>query len=335
METCVTLHLQSAVMDWKENKGLVGTRQLTPPDSPLPPLRNVLGSSSQESTSGKMSLNFIAPGSLSSLSPTSPTSPSSTYSVSSRSSFSCANELPSVCLAEVVQLNQEELIPNIAPNTSNHTRSYKAVSPTPGLPSPAWSSCSEPCHPSSPSSHNKKQRSTYHYHQRQRTPQYQQPRSAIYAYSTISHVSPSRLSRLSRHGNGHGQSPVKRPQSPTAAPRPERHPYDSEERYAIIHLRAVLGLKWEDVLKEFSRLFPVGQPRRCKVNLAPGMPQTYQARNVQGLQCRWYRIREEEGLRPLRRGEMVEAGAGSEEAMVLDRMADEEVCGVSFLREFR
>jgi hypothetical protein len=318
-------------MDSKEYKGPGGIRQLTPPDSPLPPLRNVLGSSSQDNTTGKMSLDFIAPGSRSSQSPT---SPSSTCSTSSRSSLSGASEVSSFCLSEVVQLHKKEPS-HTTLNTTNSSRSCKAQSPTPGLPSPAWSSCSEPRQHLRSSSHNPKQRLTHHGHQSQRAQQYQHLRSAIYAYSTPRLLSPSKISKLDRHSHSHGQSPIKRPQTPTAAPRAERHPYDSEERYAIIHLRAVLGLKWEDVLKEFSRLFPIGQPRRCKINLAPGMPQTYQARNVQGLQCRWYRIREEEGLRPLRRGEMVEAGAGSDEAMVLDRMADEGVCGEPFLDEFR
>jgi hypothetical protein len=305
-------------MERKEYKNSGWARHLTPPDSPLPFLRTVLGSSSLDDTSGKMSLDFIAPGCRA----RSPTSPNSTFPTSTQSPFFTVGELAPIDLPEVSVHNKDGPLSNTPAANETCARSDKRHNPVSGLPSPVWSSCSDISLPQ-PSSLDQKQRPNNNYHW-QHQDQLQQPLSTNSTYTAPPQT--SKGTKLSRRSS---------PSQNQLPPRPERHLYDSEECYAIIHLRAVLGLKWEEVLKKFSRLFPVGQQRRCKVNLAPGMPHTYQARNVGGLQCKWYRIREEENLRPLRRGEMVDGGLGSEEAQVLERMAGEGVCGEEFLREFR
>jgi len=312
-------HSQSSAMGFREYKPSGDSRQLTPPDSPSPSSHTALGISSQDSTFRKMSLDFIAPGSRASQSPT---SSSATYSSSTRSYFPDTNGLTSLslCLDEMVKHNREHLCPNTPISIERSGGGYRPQSPVSGLPSPGWSPCSESrltIQTSSLYTHQQTRHSHHHHdHDHQ----------SDYTYSPHTNIQPSQL-------HGRNPHPKRRLTTPTAT-RPDRHPYDAEERYAIIHLRAVLGLKWGDVLKEFSRLFPPGEQRRCKVNLAPGMPQTYQVRNVQGLQCRWYRIREEEGLGPLR-GEICKGGLGSEAAKVLKGMVEEDICGAAFLSEFR
>jgi hypothetical protein len=310
-------------MDVKKYETSGWTRQLTPPDSPLPSLRTVLEFCNQGGSSKRMSLDFIAPGCRL---PQTSTSSSAIRSSSTRSSPSAASELAPVRRVEVSILNKGEPCSNTPASKSAYTRSHNGHNPISGLPSPVWSSCSDMSLPQ-PSTFQQMQKSDNHYRQHDQC-QLLQPRSRSpgYTYTPPPQPSLSKPTRLNRRpGTSRSQSP----------PRPDRYTYDSEEIYAIIHLRAVLGLKWKDVLKEFSRLFPVGQQRRCKINSAPGLPPTYHARDVQGLQCRWYRLRDEENLRPLRRGKMVEETVGDVEAQVLERMAREGWCGEEFLRKLR
>lgn len=92
--------------------------------------------------------------------------------------------------------------------------------------------------------------------------------------------------------------------------REDRHPYDPEEIYAMMYLRDGGDRKWADVLQCFHHLFPIGQPRRFNVPVGTGssnavqhqanLPPVYPRRNIQGLQCRWYRVREQYGLSKLR-----------------------------------
>jgi len=136
--------------------------------------------------------------------------------------------------------------------------------------------------------------------------------------------------------------------------REDRHPYDTEEKYAIIYLRVIRNLKWDDVLLSFHGLFPPGEPRRCHILSSPeagaggdvkahaNLPSRYMQRNVQGLQCRWYRIRKEEGLVNLRESRRkgvsasptvgkVAGGVSRKEKKVLERMERAGVVGRKFL----
>ena len=65
------------------------------------------------------------------------------------------------------------------------------------------------------------------------------------------------------------------------------------------------------------------------------LPSRYTQRNVQGLQCRWYRIRREEGLVKLREsrraGFLASPGVGRKEKGVLERMERAGEVGRKFL----
>ena len=129
--------------------------------------------------------------------------------------------------------------------------------------------------------------------------------------------------------------------------RKDRHLYDTEEKYAIIYLRVIKNLEWNKVLLSFHRLFPLGEPRRCYIPSSPGtitggnegehasLPSRYTQRNVQGLQCRWYRIRQEEGLVKLREsrrgGFLASPGVVRKEMRVLERMEKAGEVGRKFL----
>ncbi|KAF2400665.1 hypothetical protein EJ06DRAFT_556198 [Trichodelitschia bisporula] len=112
--------------------------------------------------------------------------------------------------------------------------------------------------------------------------------------------------------------------------RPERHPYDAEELTAIIYLRAACNLRWHEVHRCFLRIFPPNTPRRCQAAIAKGLPKFYLERNVQGLQCRWYRLREEEGLAALRKG-----GGGKGERSALERMSRKGEISMEFWNRLR
>jgi hypothetical protein len=130
--------------------------------------------------------------------------------------------------------------------------------------------------------------------------------------------------------------------------RKDRYTYDTEEKYAIIYLRVIKNLEWNKVLLSFNSLFPPGEPRRCYIPSSPGavmggsegehpsLPSRYTQRNVQGLQCRWYRIRQEEGLVKLREsrrvGFLASSGMGWKEKRVLERMERAGEVGRKFLK---
>jgi hypothetical protein len=84
--------------------------------------------------------------------------------------------------------------------------------------------------------------------------------------------------------------------------RKQRHPYDAEEKFALIYLRRENGEKkveWKDCVLRWRDLFPPNQPRRYKHSTPQerrGLPETYPWRDTQGLQCRFYRIRTDAGL---------------------------------------
>ena len=103
--------------------------------------------------------------------------------------------------------------------------------------------------------------------------------------------------------------PIKPNPDRTKQQREDRYPYDDDERYALIYLRSLTGLKWDDVVYSFAQIFPPGTPRRCSNDSAKGCPKLYARRCMQGLQCRYYRIRDEEALEPLRKGSTAAAMA--------------------------
>jgi len=149
-----------------------------------------------------------------------------------------------------------------------------------------------------------------------------------------------------------GPTPRRR-KPPTRRPdqREDRHPYDTEEKYAIIHLRVIKNLEWNKVLGSFHRLFPPGELRRRYTPSSPrdgagsnendhaSLPDKYTQRNVQGLQCRWYRIRQEEGLVKLREsrrgGFLTSPAVGRKEKRVLERMERVGDIGKEFLESLR
>ena len=211
------------------------------------------------------------------------------------------------------------------------------------------------------------------------------PRSA--PTPTTPRRTPLRLPRLDMDGRPivvppqpHIQHQHQQPQTPKRIDqREDRHPYDAEEKYAIIYLRVIKHLRWDDVLLRFHTLFPPGRPRRCTVSSSPfsgagaaaavaaanttadssdssgpggaastaaaaaaaasvhsNLPPVYTRRNVQGLQCRWYRIRDEEGLVKLRGSWSMCVGAvGRKEKKVLEEMERAGVVGEKFLSMLR
>jgi hypothetical protein len=108
--------------------------------------------------------------------------------------------------------------------------------------------------------------------------------------------------------------------TPTA--RGERYPYDPEERFALIYWRRETGekkLEWKDCEARFAVLFPPGAPRRWQPTdsaQARGLPTTYPERNIQGLQCRFYRIRTEEKM-PQTRKALASTPVGTSEGQAI------------------
>jgi hypothetical protein len=94
--------------------------------------------------------------------------------------------------------------------------------------------------------------------------------------------------------------------SPIFSSRAERHEYDPEERFAVVYLRIMAGLsQWKDVKAAFDIIFPPGLRRRNSTPTATNnkaLPQVYAERSVGGLECRYYRIRELEGMKKVREG---------------------------------
>ena len=75
-------------------------------------------------------------------------------------------------------------------------------------------------------------------------------------------------------------------------------------------------------MTRFSKLFPANTPRRCTWTKVRGLLPMYPERNVGGLQCRYYRIRQEENLGQLRDTEGMANVAGHGEE-VLEKIARE------------
>lgn len=156
--------------------------------------------------------------------------------------------------------------------------------------------------------------------------------SPIFSRQRLQILVPNRVpARPTRHHTTRGQSQ-----------REDRHPYDPEEIYAMMCLRDGGDRRWADVLECFHRLFPIGQPRRFKVSTGArtgaaqhgNLPPVYTNRNIQGLQCRWYRVRERHGLPKLRAGESNKdpAARRREEKPILDEMERSGELSEAFLR---
>ncbi|KAF2420319.1 hypothetical protein EJ08DRAFT_738666 [Tothia fuscella] len=279
------------------------SRQLTPPHSPVSPTRGVLPQNTQSSSSNKMSLDFIAPGSC------------LTQASNPR------RHTPGLeCLSEAAMIHSglQARAPYSPVSTSSSNGSeagHTLPNRTLRLPSPSWSSCSDSGNSSCSDGRLPKYAEIVRRVAQLNSTQTPRSRTLYLPSQPISHQRP----QLEHSYRIQKRSITPQLQHIQDAQRGERPGYDPEGRYAIIYLRGVLNLKWLEVEKQFTLIFPPGQPRRCQVT---GLPTTYQKRNMQGLQCRWYRIREEEGLKPLREGESG-ADEGSAERRVLEKMVME------------
>jgi hypothetical protein len=126
-----------------------------------------------------------------------------------------------------------------------------------------------------------------------------------------------RSSPYETYQKGYYSSPPSSPSNGSTSPRnrsislifpsrSERHEYDPEERFAVVYLRTKAGLsQWKDVKAVFDVLFPPHQCRRPSAPPPPthkAIPTTYPERTVGGLECRYYRIRELEGMGKVRDG---------------------------------
>lgn len=80
----------------------------------------------------------------------------------------------------------------------------------------------------------------------------------------------------------------------------DRHNYDDEEKFAILYLRIERGEKWSDVQRHIHMLFPPDAPRR---QAGKGLTRFYVRRRKGGLECRYYRLREDLNLKALRSSE--------------------------------
>jgi hypothetical protein len=303
-------------------------RQLTPPDSPRQSIHVVLGSSKTHRR--KMALDFIAPSSDSSSER--PTLPgldclSAAAALHRGSRPATPLELP-IPIPRWTSLNsnrhQIDTPFNITEEEDYQTATSHLPSPPEqhdcrgyaNLPSPVWSSNSDLSdsqiyHLDPPFPHHSILPPLY---QSSMVPM-SEPRSRSMTYlPTPPRIQINRLQKRSiQHHNDNKLYAASRTISGIHPARAERFPYDPEERYAIIHLRGLKNLKYEDTLLRFNFLFPPGQPRRCRNAVAKGLPPTYTPRNIQGLQCRWYRIRDEENLPKLR-----SSGVGGDRTRVDD-----------------
>lgn len=112
-----------------------------------------------------------------------------------------------------------------------------------------------------------------------------------------------------------------RSSSPPLPRRLERHEYDPEERFAVVYLRLNMKINaWKDLEEAFDVMFPPGKARRPSAPPAPqnkALPRTYPKRTIGGLECRYYRIRKDEGMSKVR--ERRKQG-GTRETQALTRM---------------
>jgi len=294
-------------MNLTDSKSGLTTRQLTPPDSPHSPAPLHTVPSGGTNKAGKMSLDFIAPGSRSQSPEPVPTIVKPTLPglecLSAAASLHRGSRPSTPSVRLLVSTSFPSISTNSILNTPFNTPEQAVFRPNecrPRLmdyPSPTWSNCSDlPL--------DKPVSKLHHYNQTFRLPSikpiqpiqhYTHPKSrAFTSLPSPPRTHPNRVTKRT-----HQQNTRNLPIDHTSA-RAERFPYDPEERYAIIHLRGLKNLKYEDTLARFNVLFPPGMPRRCRAAVAKGLPPTYTQRNVQGLQCRWYRIRDEENLPKLR-----------------------------------
>ena len=122
--------------------------------------------------------------------------------------------------------------------------------------------------------------------------------------------------------------------SPIFSSRAERHEYDPEERFAVVYLRIKAGQsQWKDIKSTFDIIFPPGQQRRTTASIAPNsktLPQVYPERSVGGLECRYYRIRELEGMKKVREGRR-DCGAQLEHGALLRMQNDLVRCWLESL----
>lgn len=278
-------------------------RQLTPPESPrsqehalLPPIKTSWHDDNRGKPTGKMSLDFIAPSSRSVSPESAPKAvlpPIRLLDVLSDAAAMHRRSRPSSPLQHAAPPPNPHALHNspffLRPQPAIKDEYLTPVSTQSGsLPSPVYSA-------------------------------YAEPLSARDLYAIQMHWSNSDR-RRSEAASGHGilsrsavyTPPGMRPsrvqkrspriQQSIAAARTERHIYDPEEKYALIYWRREIGqkkLEWKDCLERYLYLFPEGQPRRWKPKdsaEARGLPDHYPDRNLQGLQCRFYRIRSEEGM---------------------------------------
>ncbi|KAF2100814.1 hypothetical protein NA57DRAFT_54887 [Rhizodiscina lignyota] len=108
----------------------------------------------------------------------------------------------------------------------------------------------------------------------------------------------------------------------------DRHNYDEEEKFAILWLRIVREEKWTEVLRHFHILFPPDVPRR---QAGKGLTARYFRRRKGGLECRYYRLREDLYMKPLR---SVEYDSANDRA-VLARMHQTAGLSNDFLERLR
>lgn len=322
-----------------------GNRQLTPPDSPLPSIHAVLGSS--QTHTRKMALDFIAPSNDSSNDrPTLPgldcLSAAAALHRGSRPSTPMGLPVmtPHYSPPEPRVLQMET--PYRTPENYDYRSPLNYPSPPEqhdyrisNLPSPAWSSSnsdhsdSQIYHIDPPFPHQSMLPPPVHTNT---LPLFESRSRAMTYQHSPSHISINKLHRRSIQHHAENKlyttsGSMSNNNQPAA--RKERFTYDDEERYAIILLRGLKTLKYDDVLIRFHYLFPPGRLRRCRSSGdLKGLPKQYPPRNVQGLQCRWYRIRDEENLPKLRN-----EGRGGDRPRVedvLDLMKVERELGAGF-----
>lgn len=320
-----------------------GNRQLTPPDSPLPSIHAVLSSSKPHTR--KMALDFIAPCNDSSSDR--PILPgldclSAAAALHRGSRPSTPLELP--VMTSHYSPSEPRILQMETPYNTLESYDYRSPmnQPSPpeqhdyrtsNLPSPAWSSSnsdlsdSQIYHIDSPFPHQSMLPPPVHANM---LPLFESRSRGMAYHNTPPLTSVNRLKRRSIQHHAENKLYTSSGSMNNNQPaRAERFPYDDEERYAIIHLRGLKTLKYEDVLIRFNYLFPPGRLRRCRSSGdMKGLPKYYPPRNIQGLQCRWYRIRDEENLPKLRN-----EGRGENRVRVddvLDLMKVERELGAGF-----
>jgi hypothetical protein len=277
-------------------------RQLTPPNSPsssdhtmLPPIKTSWLEENLSKLTGKMSLDFIAPGSRS-------PSPQQNFprtlprleilsaaAAIHRGSRPSSSFLPSIGTG--AGLPHPAFTPQNSPQLLKlqPAQDEYYTSSSGGLPSPVWSNYSEP--------HPVQQRDNLHFNLgiRDRRPS---DSTCSTEYDTRPPVYTSVGVRSTRVQK---RSP-RATRSIATSSRGERYPYDAEERFALVYLRREdfeKKLEWKDVMIRYSLLFPASHARRYRSKdgtQARGLPPYYPQREIQGLQCRLYRIRTDEEL---------------------------------------